>query len=70
MQESMDKDENIVYYIDAEKEEWSFTKIADDQNFYFAPNGNIVIVFNKYEVGPGVMGAPEFEIDKKFIINI
>lgn len=65
MQESMDKDENIVYYIDAEKEEWSFTKIADDQNFYFAPNGNIVIVFNKYEVGPGVMGAPEFEIDKK-----
>ena len=27
--------------------------------------GNIVIVFDKYEVGPGSSGAPEFEINKE-----
>lgn len=33
-------------------------------NYIFSENGNIVIVFDKYEVGPGSSGAPEFEIDK------
>ena len=28
-------------------------------------DGNIVIVFDKYEVAPGAMGTPEFEIDKE-----
>ena len=41
-----------------------FSKIDNNQNFYFSENGNIVIVFDKYEVGPGSSGAPEFEIDK------
>ena len=34
-------------------------------NFYFSENGNIVIVFDKYEVGAGSSGAPEFEINKE-----
>ena len=33
--------------------------------FYFSENGNIVIVFDKYEVGAGSSGAPEFEINKE-----
>lgn len=61
----MEKDENIVYWFDEESKEWSFRKIEDDQNFYFSKDGNIVIVFDKYEVGPGSSGAPEFEISKE-----
>lgn len=69
----MKEDENIDYWTDEEFEDWSFTSIDDDQNFYFSKDGNIVIVFDKYEVGPGYMGTPEFEVDKsvyeKFLKN-
>lgn len=61
----MEEDENIVYWFDEESKDWSFRKIDDDQNFYFSENGNIVIVFDKYEVGAGSSGAPEFEINKE-----
>jgi len=64
MKDRMKENENIVYWIDAELKDCSFSKINDNQNFYFSENGNIVIVFDKYEVGPGSSGAPEFEIDK------
>ena len=61
----MEKDKDVVYWIDEENEEWSFSMIEDNQNFYFSNKGNIVIVFDKYEVGPGATGAPEFEINKQ-----
>lgn len=62
----MQEDENLVYWFDEESKEWSFRRVEDNQNFYFSERGNIVIVFDKYEVGPGSSGAPEFEIDKKY----
>ena len=61
----MEKDNNVVYWIDEENEEWNFNMIEDNQNFYFSNKGNIVIVFDKYEVGPGSTGTPEFEINKQ-----
>lgn len=61
----MKEDESIIYWINEEDEEWNFRQINDNQNFYFSDNGNIVIVFDKYEVGPGSTGTPEFEISKK-----
>ena len=61
----MEKDKDVVYWIDEENEEWSFSMIEDNQNFYFSNKGNIVIVFDKYEVGPGATGTPEFEINKQ-----
>ena len=61
----MEKDKDVVYWIDGENEEWSFSMIEDNQNFYFSNKGNIVIVFDKYEVGPGTTGTPEFEINKQ-----
>ena len=61
----MKENENIVYWFDEESKDWSFRNLDDDQNFYFSKNGNIVIVFDKYEVGPGSSGAPEFEINKE-----
>lgn len=61
----MKENPNLVYWFDEESKEWSFRKISDNQNFYFSKSGNIVIVFDKYEVGPGSSGAPEFEINKE-----
>ena len=61
----MEKDKDVVYWIDEENEEWNFNMIEDNQNFYLSNKGNIVIVFDKYEVGPGATGAPEFEINKQ-----
>lgn len=47
------------------KEEGGFSGIEDEyQNFYINSNGNIVIVFEKYEIAPGYMGIQEFEINK------
>jgi hypothetical protein len=65
MKVQMASDNSIVYWLDSEIPEWDFTSIKIDQNFYFAEDGNIVIAFDKYEVGPGCMGCPEFEIPKE-----
>lgn len=59
----MKENKDIVYWLNGGKD--GFKTIQDNQNFYFSKDGNIVIVFDKYEVGPGSTGAPEFEIDKK-----
>ncbi len=62
MIEQMQENENVYYWVNAEYPEWNFSNIRPDQNFYFAENGNIVILFDKYEVAPGAMGTPQFEI--------
>ncbi len=36
--------------------------VTEKQSFYINEKGNVVIVFDKYEVGPGSSGCPEFEI--------
>ncbi len=38
------------------------TVLNEDTAFYINSSGNPVIVFDKYEVGPGFMGEQEFEI--------
>jgi len=66
MQQKMKANKNLEYWIAEEGTEGvGFTSITDNQNFYIADNGNIVIVFNKYEVAPGYMGIQEFEISKE-----
>ena len=64
MREQVEKDDDgdIIYWR-LEHPEWSYTEIEDDRNFYFKDE-NIVIVFDKYEVAPGSMGCPEFEINR------
>ena len=61
----MENDENETYWVDNEIADFNFKTIEKNQEFYFSKDGNIVIVFDKYEVAPGAMGAPEFEIDKE-----
>jgi len=61
----MTEDESVVYWVNNNIEDWNFKTIEENQEFYFSEDGNIVIVFDKYEVAPGAMGTPEFEIDKE-----
>lgn len=37
--------------------------VSTKQSFYINEKGNVVIVFDKYEIGAGSMGCPEFEIE-------
>lgn len=41
-----------------------FTTITEDTDYYINEDGNVVIVFPKYEIAPGYMGAQEFVIAK------
>ena len=70
MQEQMAKDENISYWINNSGIGAEFATISADHNFYWNENGDLVIIFDKYEVGPGSMGTPEFVIDRDVIKDI
>jgi hypothetical protein len=63
MQDQMAADENKIYFIKSDEEPSGFDKITDDTNFYINDDGNVVIVFDEYEVAPGYMGVVEFTID-------
>ena len=39
-----------------------FESIEEDQDFYINEAGNPVLIFEKYEIAPGYMGQPEFEV--------
>ena len=70
MQEQMENDENISYWINNSGIGEDFASVSADHNFYWNENGDLVIIFDKYEVGPGSMGTPEFVIDKGVIRDI
>lgn len=70
MQEQMANDENISYWINTSGIGEEFATVSADHNFYWNENGDLVIIFDKYEVGPGSMGTPEFVIDKGVIRDI
>lgn len=70
MQEQMANDENISYWINDSGIGEEFASVSADHNFYWNENGDLVIIFDKYEVGPGSMGTPEFVIGKDVIKDI
>ncbi|MEG1798859.1 MAG: RsiV family protein [Synergistaceae bacterium] len=47
-----------------------FKEIDDDHDFYINDKGLIVICFDKYDVGPGSSGSPEFVIPSGVIKKI
>ncbi|NMA13476.1 MAG: DUF3298 and DUF4163 domain-containing protein [Chloroflexi bacterium] len=61
---------DMKYWIDddAINQNWGndmdlvFSKIEDNRQYYLNEAGNLVIAFNKYEVGPGAIGSPQFEV--------
>lgn len=70
MAEQIANSENISYWINNSGIGEEFASVSADHNFYWDKNGKLVIVFDKYEVGPGSMGTPEFVIDKGVISDI
>ena len=65
MRERMKENPNEHYWLDEEMEGLNFTKINKDQGFYINDNNELVICFDKYEVGPGSTGLAEFVIPKE-----
>ena len=70
MQEQMANDENISYWINTSGIGEEFATVSADHNFYWNENGDLVIIFDKYEVGPGSMGTSEFVIGRDVIKDI
>ncbi|MFR4163044.1 MAG: anti-sigma-V factor rsiV [Paraclostridium sordellii] len=68
MAEQMKRDKNKIYWLnDKEARNSNFKSIKKDQGFYINKSGELVICFDKYEVGPGAMGLVEFTIPKDII---
>ena len=70
MQEQMANDKNVSYWINNSGIGEEFATVSTDHNFYWNENGDLVIVFDQYEVGPGSMGTPEFVIDSDVVKEI
>lgn len=62
MEAQMKADPHTVYWTDKTDLGVNITALDEEQNFYFNEEHDLVIVFDKYEVGPGSMGCPEFKI--------
>lgn len=63
IQQRIQQDPDASYFSD--EDGLQFSSIAPDQRFYINEAGNVVIVFEKYEIAPGSMGIQEFEIQKE-----
>lgn len=70
MQERMDADESVYYWLNDEIEEWNFKAITDETSFYLNERGNVVIGFNEGDVAPMYMGTVEFEISADVLDGI
>lgn len=62
MQAQMAEDDTVSYWEAGVDAEADFAALSADQSFYFAENGDLVIVYDEFEVAPGYMGNPEFVI--------
>lgn len=71
MKEQMEKDENVIYWLDNEDvQEWNFETITDETGFYLNEKGEIVIAFNEGDVAPMYMGCVEFVIETSAVEDI
>ena len=68
--ETMEDGQSIYWVNDDLPESDRFTGIEADHNFYINEAGRLVIAFDKYEVAPGAMGTPEFEIPTELIADM
>lgn len=64
MAEQMAADDSKVYYYNSEEPAEDFKGLKGEESYYFNEKGEIVIVFDEYEVAPGYMGVVEFTIPK------
>lgn len=64
MKARMEADPREYYWLEdvSQLGTYYFDTIEEEQDFYFDTEGHIVIPFDKYEVGPGATGSPEFTL--------
>lgn len=70
MQEQMAADENVIYWLNSDIEEWDFKSITDETSFYLNEKDHVVIGFNEGDVAPMYMGTVEFEIPAEVLQDI
>ena len=70
MQERMEADENVYYWLNDDIEEWNFKAITDETSFYLNEKDHVVIGFDEGEVAPMYMGTVEFEIPAEVLEGI
>lgn len=70
MRQQMKQDDSVVYWLDKKSFGDEFAAVDGEHNYYFSENGDLVIPFDKYEVGPGSMGCPEFVIEKDVYMSM
>ena len=70
MQEQMDADENVYFWLNDEIEELNFQSITDETAFYVNADGEIVISFNEGDVAPMYMGVVTFTIPEEVVESI
>lgn len=69
MREEMKNDSSLYYWVDDAMFGEDLVSLDADHNFYWNEKGDLVIPFDKYEVAPGYMGAPEFVIDREAVAD-
>ena len=57
MEAQMQEDPNKSYFLNSDIPETNFTGITGEESYYRDKDGNLVILFDEYEVAPGYMGA-------------
>lgn len=64
------KEENASYFIDTEYgDDFNFTKLDPEQSCYWDEEGNLVLVFDKYQVSAGCMGMPEITVNRSAFLD-
>ncbi|HIW31877.1 MAG TPA: DUF3298 domain-containing protein [Candidatus Paenibacillus intestinavium] len=74
-QQMIDTNNDKYYWVDgagiADDELFdAFTTIDSEQGFYITKDGKLVIAFDKYDVAPGYMGNPIFEIPSELLQDV
>jgi len=70
MQEHINTEEGIMYFLKINGEVDGFDKIDAEQSFYITADSKLVIVFDEYAVAPGSMGIVEFTIPTDVLKDI
>lgn len=62
MRAHMKQDDGKSYFLDTEYPGLNFQGLTGEESYYFNENGELVLLFNEYDVAPGYMGIVEFTI--------
>lgn len=65
MKQQMEADSSKIYFLDSEIPESDFNGITGEESYYLNMQGQLVIVFDEYQVAPGYMGVVEFTIPEE-----